>query len=250
MLKEEITMNYEAFLELVKSRRTIRRFKSDPVPDEYVGKIIEAACWAPSGFNSQPWEFVVVKKEELRDSIIRLSKEYRERGSRMESYRESWQKTEPWYSKFSEEKDYGNAPVLILLFGDTRALQGLSMYVRFDYSMRQSIFLSSLSNAFLYMQLAATTLGLASQWISGVAYPFAHCMIKDLLGIPEHMEIFEMMALGYPAIEARPKLMRDREKMIHYDYCGQEDFRTDDEVNNFIVRTRNWVTATTIRLPD
>ena len=44
-------MDYESFLELVKKRRSIRRFKPDPVPNEYVGKIIEAARWAPSGFN-------------------------------------------------------------------------------------------------------------------------------------------------------------------------------------------------------
>ena len=39
---------YESFLYLVKKRRTNRRFKSDPVPDEYITKIIEAARWAPS----------------------------------------------------------------------------------------------------------------------------------------------------------------------------------------------------------
>jgi nitroreductase len=44
MLKEEIAMNYESFLELVKKRRSIRRFKPDPIPDEYVDRIIEAAC--------------------------------------------------------------------------------------------------------------------------------------------------------------------------------------------------------------
>jgi nitroreductase len=55
-------MNYEDFLELAKKRRSIRRFKSDPIPDEYIGKIIEAARWAPSGGNSQPWEFIVIKK--------------------------------------------------------------------------------------------------------------------------------------------------------------------------------------------
>ena len=59
-------MDYDGLLELVKTRRSIRRFKPEPVPDEYINRIIEAARWAPSGFNSQPWEFVVVKKPELR----------------------------------------------------------------------------------------------------------------------------------------------------------------------------------------
>ncbi|MGM0686745.1 MAG: nitroreductase family protein [Promethearchaeati archaeon] len=66
-------MDYEGFLELVKKRRSVRRFKPDPIPDEYVDKIIEAARWAPSGFNLQPWEFVVVKEKELKDTIVDFS---------------------------------------------------------------------------------------------------------------------------------------------------------------------------------
>ncbi len=41
-------MNYEGLLELVQKRRSIRRFKPDPIPEEYLDKIIEAARWAPS----------------------------------------------------------------------------------------------------------------------------------------------------------------------------------------------------------
>ena len=47
-------MNYDSLLELVKKRRSIRRFKPDPIPDENIEKIIEVARWAPSGFNMQP----------------------------------------------------------------------------------------------------------------------------------------------------------------------------------------------------
>ena len=53
---------YEAFLELVKSRRTIRAIKPDPLPDELIDKLLEAARWAPTGFNMQPVEFLVVKE--------------------------------------------------------------------------------------------------------------------------------------------------------------------------------------------
>ena len=46
---------YDALLELVKERRTVRRFKPDPVPPDYIAKIIDVARWAPSGFHTQPW---------------------------------------------------------------------------------------------------------------------------------------------------------------------------------------------------
>ena len=65
-------MDYDSLLDLVKKRRSIRRFKADPIPDDYITKIIDVARWAPSGFNMQPWEFLVVKKPELRERIVEL----------------------------------------------------------------------------------------------------------------------------------------------------------------------------------
>jgi len=46
-------MDYDSLLELVKNRRSIRKFRTDPVPDEHVDKIIEVARQAPSGYNTQ-----------------------------------------------------------------------------------------------------------------------------------------------------------------------------------------------------
>lgn len=65
-------MDYESLLELVKQRRSCRRFKPEPVPDEYVDKIIEVARWAPSGANTQPWEFIVIRKLETKQKIAQF----------------------------------------------------------------------------------------------------------------------------------------------------------------------------------
>ena len=51
-------MDFEEFAEVVRSRRAIRKFKPDPIPDEYIDKILDVARWAPSGGNAQPWEFI------------------------------------------------------------------------------------------------------------------------------------------------------------------------------------------------
>jgi nitroreductase len=243
---KEVTVDYGNFLELAKKRRSIRRFRPDPIPDDYVDKIIEAARWAPSGFNSQPWEFVVIKDKKLKDEVNQIIRRPRPTGasgfSKMEEMCEPWmrQKMQPW---LDPEMEFQSAPVIILLFGDTRTQVGLPMVVRYDACMRQSIYTSSMANAFLYMHLAATTLGLASQWVSLVAAPYNHCLLKNLLHIPTEMEVYDMMALGYPAYKARPKLMRPIDKMVHRDYFGEEDFRTDEEVRDFIKRTRAWVFA-------
>lgn len=235
-------MDYASFLDLVKNRRTIRRFKPDPIPDDYIDKIIEAARWAPSGYNSQPWEFVVLKDKKLIDKIMQSIDDYWKSARQAEAARELWmrQTPHPW---LDPEADFRHAPAYIMLFGDKRTQAGLPMLVRYDEQRKQTIYLSSLASAYLYMSLAATTLGLANEWVSAVATPFAHALVKDLLGIPEYLEVYDMMALGYPANLPRPKLMRAKEKMVHHDYCGPDDFRTDAEVKDFIRRTRAWVSA-------
>ena len=68
-------MDYANLLELVKKRRSIRSFKPEPIPDEYVDKIIEVARWAPSAANSQqeyydPSKFRTAEK--VKDFIMAL----------------------------------------------------------------------------------------------------------------------------------------------------------------------------------
>ncbi len=55
--------------EAIEQRRSIRRYKSDEVSDEMIRELIEAARWAPSGTNSQPWRFVIVKDADMRAKI-------------------------------------------------------------------------------------------------------------------------------------------------------------------------------------
>jgi nitroreductase len=235
-------MDYETLLELVKNRRTIRRFKPDPVPDEYVTRILEVARWAPSGFNMQPWEFVVVKDPEIKAAMLRLLDDYRTLIGKIESVREPWQRV-PKAPYRDPEMDFHNAPVFILVMGDTRIQTGLPMMVRYEMERKQTIYTSSLANAYLYMCLAATTLGLASEWVSSIGSPYPHALVKDLLGIPPHFEIYDMMALGYGAVKSRPKLIRKLSEMVHYDHCSENDFRTSEEIKEFIKKVRIWVTA-------
>jgi nitroreductase len=236
-------MDYDSFLQLVKTRRSIHRFKPDPVPDEYIDKIIEAARWAPSGYNLQPWEFVVVKDQSLKDGIVHVFKEASGNASKMETAREKWQvKTGsviPPVQSGGTINDYTKAPVFIILYGDTRTNLGLPMERRYDYPLMQSAFLSGLASAFLYMHLAATSLGLASQWVSSSARPYPHCKVKELLGIPPELEVYDMMALGFADEAPKPRIVRQRRDIVHYDYCGVETFRTDQTVRDFIIKIRN-----------
>jgi nitroreductase len=233
-------LNYDDLLKLVKDRRSTRRFKPDPIPDEYIDKIIEVARYAPSGFNLQPWEFVILKDQKLKDGIVKYCRDGMENMHKMESTREPWQGTmKPPPPSSDPDGDYSAAPVFILLFGDTRVDAGLPMYRRFDPSLKQEAVRGGLASAFLYMHLAALSLGLASQWVSAVAAPYAHCMIKNLLNIPGEMAIYDMMALGYPASAPKPRLIRERSEITHYGQCSPEAFRTHEQVKEFIRKIRS-----------
>lgn len=241
-------MDYESFLELAKNRRSIRRFKPDPIPDEDVEKIIEAARWAPSGYNSQPWDFLVIKDKKLREALTSFDLHQvvltgvKKAGSSEERARLM---SLPWKD---EDLDYHAAPVFIVLYGDQRYKGGLPDGGKSNPTRVHLLLHSSLACAFVYMELAATTLGLATQWLGGNSESYN--ALKEILGIPEEFEPYGIIPLGYPAYKPRPKLLRPREKMVHYDYCGKDDFRTDEEVSDFGRKTWIWTTATHRRGAD
>ena len=77
-------MDYSELLDLLKTRRSVRAFTSDPVSDDAVDRIFEAARWAPSGANSQPWEFVVIREQQTKDRMAEIVREHMELGHKAE----------------------------------------------------------------------------------------------------------------------------------------------------------------------
>ncbi len=61
-------------LNIIKNRRSIRKFKEEPVPDNIIYEILEAGRWSPSGLNNQPWRFVVIKNKDTKDKLSSLTK--------------------------------------------------------------------------------------------------------------------------------------------------------------------------------
>ncbi len=215
-------MEYNNLLELAKKRRSVRRFRPDPIPDEFFDKIIEVARQAPSGFNTQPWDFVIVKDRELRRKIVDLF---------------------PPQDDLRAPRDFRSAPAYIIELGDPRTKAGLPEFLIDNESMNEPIFVSSLANSFLYMILAATSLGLSCQWVSVVTAPPIQAGLKKLIGIPDLFRIYDMLALGFVAAEPMPKLLRDTAGMVHYDYCSKDEFRTDEDVASFAEKTQAWAKA-------
>lgn len=231
-------MDYDTFLEFVKTRRTKRGIKPDPIPDDTVDKLVEAARWAPSGFNMQPWEFVVVRELELRNEVKRIIDDYRSHDFfALEATREKWQ-GEPWIPRERGDFLLPLAPLYILILGDTRSNQGLPMAGRFTFQKMFSIFDSTLSNAGLYMLLAAHSLGLGAHYTSATKYPKVSGLLKGLLNIPDYLTLYDMLVVGKSDMKVKQKMMRDRKEMIHYEKSGPDEFRSDEDVRKQIIAFR------------
>jgi len=69
---ENSTSEGKKYLEFLKTRRSIRIFKPEPVPDDLIFEILDVARFAPSAKNMQPWEFIVVKNKELLENLSRI----------------------------------------------------------------------------------------------------------------------------------------------------------------------------------
>jgi len=233
--QKESVMEYEAFLDLVRRRRSIRSFKADPVPGEYVEQIIEAARFAPSGANSQPWEFVVVKDKEIKEKVVGLITDQAVYSRKAELARDEDLRF-PGMQGPVYEPGFKNAPVFILLCGDPRTKEAYPLLT--TLTRGDSHFVSGLASAFLYMTLAATALGLGSQWVSATGSPFVKPLLKQLLAIPHKLDIYDMLALGYAASQPKERFVRERNEMVHYDRYDQAKYRSDDEIRSFIVRLR------------
>ena len=150
---------------------------------------------APSGANSQPWEFVVVKESETREKIAGFVKDLISIYYRLEHTRDLSLRF-PSITKPVDRIGYEDAPVYIIPCGDRRTRAAYPLYTAVEIA--DSILESSMANAFLYMHLAATALGLGAQWVSAVRMWYVQQLVRDLLGIPDYFMVYDMLVLGTP----------------------------------------------------
>lgn len=227
-------MDTDKFIELLKSRRSIRAYKSTPIPDEHIQKIIEAARWAPSGGDSQPWEFIIVKRKEMKDKIADLFMKSIKSVREAEVTREKEMRI-PALEIDIPEPGFKNAPVFILLCGDPRVNEAFPLMVYQKWA--HEVFVSNLASAFLCMQLAAKSLGLGSQWVSAAGTVMENDL-KKLLNIPEKFKIYDMMTVGYPAYQLGPRSPRKIDEITHYEQYDRSKYKTDQQIKDFIISLR------------
>jgi nitroreductase len=177
----------------------------------------------------------VVKDPSIKDKIVDVVVQQGELNHRVELSRDEDLQF-PNIGGTGKVPGYRNAAVFIMLCGDPRTQEAYPLIT--ELTQGESVFTSSLANAFLYMALAAVSLGLGAQWVTGAASVLRAPILKKLLGIPPRMRIYDMLAVGYPAGQPGPRPVREKADMIHVDGFDPAKYRSDPEIRDFIVRLR------------
>jgi nitroreductase len=198
-------------LDLIRARRSVRRYKPDPVSEDLVQKVLEAGRWAPSGANTQPWEFIVVQDVSLRAAMAQLLIEDRER---LKGYDPNFPGTGVNYLK--------DVPVMIVVCADPRFINFYPLGAR-----REVIFYFSIAAAIENMFLAAWALGLGTAWLT--IRDGSEEALRQLLGIPRGLEVHAVMPIGYPAVAEKDSYRRELTQMVHRDRYDPSK-RVPDEV--------------------
>ncbi len=231
-------MQSNDFFEVVRRRRSIRKFRPDPIPDEYIEKILEAGRWACSGANAQPWEFIVVKDKETKDKIVEFYAIHRKQVWDIEKTRIKELRHNAYTDAPHGAPNFNEAPVLIVLCGDPRTAQASVLITHFlpNEGGPMAHLLKNMGNVTQIMLLAATALGLGSRWVS--VNVTTEARLKVLLDVPEELTIPTIVPIGYPAYEPVPPYRRDLKEIIHFEKYDQSKYRSGDDIYNFLLTLR------------
>jgi nitroreductase len=177
--------------EAIAGRRSIRKFKPLPIPEETIRRLLHAATLAPSGKNRQPWRFYVVrehKRAEMLEVMRRGIEKHKAQGMSSGSCENS--------ARIMEQ-----APVTIFVFNPYQ--QNSTLRASLMDNMMNVVDVQSVGAAIQNMHLAAQDLGIGALWICDVFYAYEE--LCDWLG--ESHQMVAAVSLGYsdetPA--ARPR---------------------------------------------
>ncbi len=206
-------------LDIIKRRRSIRRYKPDDVPDELLNKIMEAGRWSPSGDNAQPWRFIVVRDPEIKKKMGEIAKEGSARRftaefhigrlqERFEKLKDPDKLSRAFHKlKTGEVSSFlAEAPVVIVVCAKLDVWD-----VQYDTAMATE-----------NMMLMATALGLGSCCVvAPVSDMRDDIKIMELLKVPHGYKVVMPLAIGYPDESPNPRPRLPLEEVIYYEEFGQ-----------------------------
>ena len=185
------------------SLRAIRRVKPDPIPDEDLRDILDAARQAPNGGNAQPWHFLVVRDADLRDQFGPLYREAWWAKRRESGFNSIEELPDKYRSAMNLAEEIGDAPVLIFLCAMAKGTAAASSVI------------PSAQN----LLLAARALGIGGTITT--LHPSVEERVHRLFDIPDTVQIVYCIPLGYPRGRFGPTSRKPLSEVSSYDRWGQ-----------------------------
>lgn len=174
-------------LEQIRTRRSIRKYMDKPVEDEKIIQLIESARLAPSGSNSQPWHFIIVKSELNRHKLSQVS------------HNQKWMLS---------------APVFIVCVGDIRSRikegDDISINESSPHPELKQI-IRDTTIAIEHMVIEAEKLGLGTCWVAW----FTQEEIRPILNIPSDKYVVSIITVGYSDETPKARPRKKLDEIIH-----------------------------------
>jgi coenzyme F420-0:L-glutamate ligase/coenzyme F420-1:gamma-L-glutamate ligase len=184
-------------LNTILTRQSVRQFRPDPVSKDILDQILEAATWAPSAHNRQPWRFVVLYSEQLKARFAEAMGEDFRRDLLVEG--QTPDKADALVSRSSDR--INNAPLAVLLCLDPTVLDQYNDAVREQGEYLMGV--QSVAMAGENLLLAAHSLGLGGVWVC--APLFTPGTVREVLNLPDTWQPQGLILLGYPAKIPNPR---------------------------------------------
>jgi len=167
-----------SILEIIKERRSVRRYKPDPIPEEALKRVLDAARFSPSGKNLQPWKFIIVNDGSLKKRLVTAS---------------------------VGQNFIAEAPLVVVAcaFPD-------KCYSRMGNYMKS--WPVDVAIAVEHLMLQAHEEGLGTCWIGA----FEEKEVKSILDIPDGVRVLALTPLGYPDENPASRGRKSLEEIVSY----------------------------------
>jgi|GEM_PF-386699 len=197
------------FGEIVRATRPVYEYQDDPVDVATIEGLVGTAIWAPSGANSQPWEYVVIEDAERQAAVVDAVREDR-------AYK---RQVDPGYNLDDPSPlvnvppaAFESAPAILVAMGN-RHLEKL--WPQVPDGSREKLFRHSVGASITAFGYAAATAGVGTAWLTPTS--LGNRRILDLVDAPPWFEVESVTPLGLPADEGERTPGRDLDETLHVD---------------------------------
>ncbi len=178
-------------IDVLRQRRSIRKYRQQPIPFDLIKRLLEAASYAPSAHNAQPWRFIVIanpeQKAALADAMAQVWL--------AELERDHIPKNTRWATVDTSAARFIAAPALILA---CLSMEDMNEYLDTERQKHErDLALQSLGAAVQNLLLQAQIQGLGACWYCAPA--FCKSIVRQVLNIPDDVEPHALLTVGYPA---------------------------------------------------